>query len=109
MGWDWRKFGQIVQVVAPITLGLAGVPPIITNLVVHGIQVAEQASEDTGVPKTGAEKKSIAMDAVVTGLNAVNAAKPGTVDVAELTNVVSAGIDETIAAVNAAKNIPVKH
>lgn len=108
MSFDWRKFAQIVEVVAPITLAAAGVPSQFTSLVVHGVQIAQAAEQEGAGPKTGSEKKSIAMDIITTGLSAVNAVKPGTVDVSQLTSVISSGIDDTIAAVKAAKNIPVK-
>lgn len=103
MGFDWKAFAKIAELVAPIVLSASGVPVAIIPLAVHGIQLAETVGAD----KTGPEKKAIALDAVVTGLNGVNAVKPGAVDVAQLTDVVSNGIDETVAAINAAKNIPV--
>lgn len=106
MSFSWSKFAQIAAAVGPVALAAAGVPPQITALVIHGIQVAEESTD--GTDKTGAEKKAIAMDAVTTGLEAVNAAKPGSVDVAELTGVVSQGIDVTVSAIHAAKDIPTK-
>lgn len=102
---DWHKFSQIARFVAPLVLPVLGVPPGVTNLVVNGISVAEAAGSAGG--KSGAEKKQIAMDAVVTGLNAVNVAHPGTVDVPQVMEAVSDGIDATVKAVNAAQNIPV--
>lgn len=106
MSFSWRSFANVAEIVGPIALQAAGVPAQYTTLVIHGIQIAEDASN--GDPKTGQEKKAIALDAIQTGLSAVNAAKPGTVDINQLTDVVSNGIDEVVAAVNAAKNIPVK-
>ncbi len=108
MNWDWKKFAEIAEAVAPIALGAAGVPPMLTGLVIHAVTIAQAAGQDTGTPKTGAEKKIIAMAIVSDGLNAVNAAKPGTLDIAQLTDVVSVGIDETVNAVKAAQNIPMK-
>lgn len=105
MGFSWAAFAKITELVAPIALQAAGVPVGLVPLVVHGIQLAENTAN--GIPKTGAEKKAIALDAVVTGLNGVNAAKPGTVNVDELTSVVSNGIDVAVSAVNAAKDIPI--
>jgi hypothetical protein len=101
---DWRKFVKIAELVGPIALAAAGVPPTATALVIHGIQIAEQVGEAKGL--SGAQKKEIAMDAVTTGLAAVNAARPGTVSVPELTGVVSEGIDLTVKAIQAGKNIP---
>ena len=46
------------------------------------------------------------METISTGLEAVNLAKPGTVNVPELTAVVSDGIDLTIAAIHAAQKMP---
>lgn len=106
MNWDWRKFEQIALAVAPIALGAAGVPPVFTNLVTHAVVVAQAIGD--GSQKTGADKKVIAMAIVTDGLNAVNAAKPGTLDVAQLSDVISGGIDETVSAITAAKNIPLK-
>lgn len=105
MGFSWGAFEKIAELVAPIVLSAAGVPAPLVPLVVHGIQLAESAGN--GAVKSGADKKAIAMDAILTGLNGVNTAKPGTVDVGQLTAVISSGIDDTVAAVNAAKNIPV--
>lgn len=105
MSFDWKKFARLAEVMAPIIMQASGVPPQFVALAVNGIQVAEAAT--SGGPKTGAEKKQIAMEAVTLGLQAVNAAKPGTVDIPQLTSVVSDGIDLTVRAVNAGKNIPV--
>jgi hypothetical protein len=104
MSFSWSAFAKVAELVGPLALTAAGVPAGVIPLVVHGIQIAEAAS-DSG-PKTGADKKAIAMDAVQTGLNAVNAVKPGTLDVPQLAVVVGNGIDETVAAIKAAKNIP---
>lgn len=104
---DWKAFGQRAMFLAPILLPTLGVPAELINLVVHGVIVAEQAAHDHGdVPKTGAEKKEVAMELVKTGLKAVNAAKPGTVDETQLLDAVSNGIDATVKGINAAKNIP---
>jgi hypothetical protein len=104
MHMDWHKFVQIAEFVGPLALGAAGVPPTATSLVIHSIQIAEQVGSAKGL--SGAEKKAIAMDAVTTGLNAVNAAKPGSVNVSELTAVVSEGIDVTVKAIEAGQHIP---
>ena len=106
MAWDWKKFEQITEAIAPLALAAAGVPPALTGLVIHAVQVVEQSTD--GTQKTGPEKKADALSIVSDGLNAVNVARPGTFDVPQLTSVVSEGIDTTIDAVNAAKNIPVK-
>lgn len=104
MRFDWRKFAKVAELVGPLALAAAGVPPTATALVIHGIQIAEQVGEAKGL--SGAQKKAIAMDAVTTGLAAVNAAKPGTINVSELTGVVSDGIDLTVKAIQAGKHIP---
>jgi hypothetical protein len=101
---DWRKFVKIAELVGPIALAAAGVPPTATALVIHGVQIAEQIGQAKGL--SGAEKKAIAMDAVTTGLAAVNVAKPGTINIPELSGVVSDGIDLTVKAIQAGKNIP---
>ena len=100
--FSWTAFEQIGAVVAPIILDSLGVPAAVTPLVIHGITLAEQAGG------SGETKKSIAMDAVQTGLAAVNAAKPGTVDANAISDLVSQGIDLTVAAINEGKNIPIK-
>lgn len=107
MGFSWSAFAAIGKLVAPIILASVGVPPALTPLILHGIELAELAGHhDSHV--TGAQKKAIAMDAISTGLAAVNAAKPGTVDTAAVTGLVSQGIDLTVAAINEGKNIPVQ-
>jgi hypothetical protein len=106
MTFDWRKFVQIAEAIAPMTLAAAGVPPALTGLVIHAVSVAQQTTD--GVEKTGPEKKALAMSIIQDGLSAVNVARPKTFDVPQLTTVVSQGVDVTIAAINAAKNIPVK-
>lgn len=103
---NWKKFEQAVLFAAPLILPAVGVPAEAVNLVVHGVLVAEHAAN--GDPKTGAQKKAIALDAIETGLKVVNEAKPGTVDVAQVLDAASDGIDATIKAVNAAHNIPVR-
>lgn len=107
MGFNWRAFEKVAELVAGPILVASGVPPSLVPLVVHGIQIAEASTN--GDPKTGAEKKAIAMDAVQTGLSAINSAKPGTVDTATLTDVVSSGIDVAIKAIKAGGNIPMFH
>lgn len=103
---NWKKFEQAVFFVAPLVLPAFGVPPAAVNIVSHGILVAESISN--GEPKTGAEKKAIALDATKTGLDAVNLAHPGTVDTAQVMDAVSDGIDATVKAVKASENIPVR-
>lgn len=106
MKFDLTKFKQIALFVTPLVLPAFGVDPALTNLIVHGVTVAETAF--TGEPKSGAQKKALALEAVQTGLAIVNQAKPGSVNVAEATGAVSDSIDAVIKAVNLAKNIPVK-
>lgn len=106
MKFDLNKFKQIALFVTPLVLPAFGVDPNLTNLIVHGVVLAETAAN--GEPKTGAQKKALALEAVQTGLNIVNQAKPGSVDVDQASTAVSDGIDAVIKAVNLAKNIPVK-
>lgn len=97
-------FKQALLFTAPILLPAFGVPGAVVNLGIHAILTAEQASQ--GEPKSGAEKKAIALEIVRTGLEGVNAAKPGTVNVGEVMAAVDGGIDATIAGIKAAKNVP---
>lgn len=90
--------------VAPILLPALGVPAEVVNLGIHAILTAEQASG--GQKKSGPEKKAIALEIVRSGLEGVNAVKPGTVNVAEVLAAVDGGIDATVAGINAAKNVP---
>lgn len=107
MHFDLGKFITVAEFITPLVLPAFGVPPAVTNLVIHGITVAQTIDARSQTGMSGAEKKAVAMDIVTTGLNAVNAAKPGTIDVPELTGAVSDGIDVTIKAIKAAKDIPV--
>ena len=100
MGFDFHKFLKLAEIMAPIALASAGVPAGLIPLVTHGIQLAESH------PGTGAEKKALALDAVTTGLAAVNAVKPGAVD-PDIVKVVDEGIDTAIGAINAAKHLPI--
>jgi hypothetical protein len=104
MHFDFRKFTQAALFVAPILLPAFGVPAEAINIVVHGVLVAEHAAN--GSPKSGADKKAIALDAIKTGLEAVNAARPGSVNVDEVLSAADGGIDATVKGINAAKNIP---
>lgn len=106
MSFNLKAFGQVLKLTAPLILAAAGVPPQATNIVMHGIEVAEHIGN--GNPKTGAEKKAIALDAIKTGLDAVNEARPGTVNVTEVLDAANDGIDSTLKAIKAGKNIPVK-
>ena len=107
MGFPWKKFVEVAQIVGPAALTLAGVPAPLIPLVVHGITLAEAAAE-TQTPMTGADKKAVALDAVRTGLAGINAATGKTVvDEEQIGHVVGNAIDVAVAAVNAAKNIPV--
>lgn len=104
MHFDFRKFTQAALFVAPMVLPAFGVPAEVVNTVVHGILVAEHAGN--GDPKVKGEKKAIALEAIKVGLEAVNEAKPGTVNVDEVLAAADGGIDATIKGINAAKNIP---
>lgn len=105
MHFDLTKFEQVAKFVAPLVLPIFGVPSAVTNLVVNGITIAQAATADG--PKTNEEQKAIAMSAVQQGLEAVNIAHPGTVNVAEVMDATSDGIDATVKAIKAAKDIPV--
>ena len=104
MAFSWSKFQQAVMFTAPLVLPAFGVPAPLVNLAIHGVLVAEAAAN--GSPKTGEEKKAIALQVVQDGIGAVNAARPGTLNSDELMGAVSEGIDATISAVKAAKDIP---
>lgn len=105
MAFNLDKFKQLALFLTPLVLPAFGVDPALTNLIVHGVTLAETAAN--GNPKTGAEKKAIALDAIKTGLDAVNAARPGTVNVGEVLDAANDGIDSTLKAIKAAKNVPV--
>src|SRR5258706_14523508 len=101
MGFDWKVFAKVAEEVAPLALLAAGVPPGVIPLVVHGIQIAER------VGGSGADKKATALDAVATGIAAVNAATgKQTIDPA-VTSVVDEGIDAAVGAVNAYQKKPI--
>lgn len=106
MTFSLEKFKQIALFVTPLILPAFGVDPTLTNLIVHGITVAETALD--GAPKSGAQKKALALEAVNTGLSIVNQAKPGAVDVSQGSAAVSGAIDAVIQAINFGQNIPVK-
>jgi hypothetical protein len=95
-------FEQIGSIVAPMIMTALGVPAPVIPLVQHAIVIAQEAGG------TGETKKATAMDAVATGLAAVNAVRPGTVDASAVTDLVSQGIDLTVAAIKEGQNIPVK-
>lgn len=106
MKFDFDKFKQLALFLTPLILPAFGVDQTLTNLIVHGVTLAESAAN--GDPKTGAQKKAIALEAVQTGLGIVNQVKPGTVDAAEANEAVSDSIDAVIKAINLAKHVPVK-
>lgn len=104
MGFSFGKFAQILAAVGPQIMALAGVPTPIVGAAVHGIQIAEDAAAEG--PKSGAQKKAIALDAVQTFIGAANQVKAGSVD-PQITNVVGAAIDATVGAVNAIQRQPI--
>lgn len=106
MKFDLDKFKQLALFLTPLILPAFGVDQTLTNLVVHGVMLAETAAN--GDPKTGAQKKAIALDAVETGLGIVNKVKPGSVDIPQASEATSEAIDAVIKAINLAKNVPVK-
>lgn len=102
--FDLKKFASIVMVVAPVALSAAGVPPELTTAVMH-LVVAAQSKPG----KTGPEKKAYVMDMLQTGGAITNMVEGHPViNVPEIVAAVSAGIDGTIAMVDAVKNIPMK-
>lgn len=104
---DLERFKTIAEFLAPLIMNSIGVKPEVVGLVTHAIGVAESIGASHGTALTGTEKKALSLDIVTTGLNAVNLARPGTVDVTEVIGAVSDGIDATVKAIKAAKNIPV--
>lgn len=104
MHFDLKKFAAAVTQLAPILLPIAGVPPELTNLVTHGIVVAQHLPG-----ADGPTKKAYVQDLVLTGAQGVNAAAGKVVvDPAQVSGAVSQGIDAVISAVELAHNIPVK-
>lgn len=106
MGFDLKGFLRVAGFVAGPVLTAVGVPAPVVPLVIHGIQVAENATNGDGSPKTGAEKKAIALDAVQTGIAAVNAVKPNSID-PDVIKVVDNGIDTTVGVINAIQKKPI--
>ena len=88
------SFLHVMKYVAGPVLVLVGVPPVFIPLVQHGIEIAESH------PGTGAAKKILALDAIKTGLEAVSAAKPGSVDVPAAIAVIDKGIDTVVGTIN---------
>jgi hypothetical protein len=103
MGFNLGAFLKIAELVAGPALAAAGVPPALIPIVMHGITIAESAANPDGSPKSGAEKKAIALDAVETGIAGINAVKPGAVD-PEVVHLVSGGIDTTVGVINVIKS-----
>lgn len=99
---DFKKWLRAITQLAPIILPLAGVPPQLVPLVLHGMVVAEHLPG-----ATGAEKKMYVMDLIQTGAATTNAAVGHTlIDPDQVTEAVSAGIDATVKTVNLVHNIP---
>lgn len=90
-----RRFLSVLKVLGPAVLAVVpGAQPFIP-LIIAGIQVAEE----TGKP--GAEKRQIALDAVVLGAEAANlAAKRVVVPVDDAVNVAADSIDAIVGTVN---------
>jgi hypothetical protein len=102
MGFDWKAFAKLAEIIGPAALAAAGVPPAVIPLAVHGIQLAEK------VGGGGVDKKATALDAVNTGIAAVNAASGKQVIDPAVVDVVDEGIDAAVGAINAAKKQPIK-
>lgn len=74
--------------------------PAIIPAVAQGIQIAE------GIPgASGSDKKNAVVGLVNAGIAAANVERPGTIDQASTAAAVSAGIDATVAAINAIHSI----
>lgn len=103
MHFDLKKFASLVSQLGPIILPMAGVPPALSGLIVHGITVAEAMPG-----KSGAEKKAYVQELVRTGAEGINiaAGKP-TINSAELASTVGLGIDAVLDTIKTVKNIPV--
>jgi hypothetical protein len=100
MKFNLSKFLKIANVVIGPVLMASGVPTALIPIVQHGITAAELASANRATPLTGAEKKALVVDAVATGIAAVNTIKPGAVD-PTVAPLVDDAIDVTIATINA--------
>jgi hypothetical protein len=100
MGFNFRSFLKVAELVAGPALAAAGVPPLLIPIAIHGIQLAESR------PGTGAEKKAVALDAVQTAITGINAVKPNTVD-PNVVSIVDEGIDAAVGAVNAVAKRPI--
>lgn len=103
MHFDLKKFASLVSQLGPIVLPMAGVPPALTGLIVHGITIAEAMPG-----KSGAEKRAYVQELVRTGAEGINTAagKP-TVDANQLASTVGVGIDAVLDTIKTVKNIPV--
>lgn len=106
MNFNLSAFLKVAELVAGPALMAFGVPPILVPLAVHGIQLAESSTTSDGTPKSGAEKKAIALDAVATGIAGINAVKPGSVD-PDMVKVVDEGIDAAVGAIHAVQKKPI--
>lgn len=104
MAVNLQQFGQTAAILAPIVLSALGQPQL-ASLVQQAIQTAEQAFQKQ--PKTGAEKKALALQFVHEGLQALEVVKPGTLEgeQEEIEATVSEAIDVVVAAINIAETI----
>ena len=98
---DWKKFGHLVEQLAPIALAVTGVPPVLIPIVIHGIQVAEQFGG------SGAEKKAQAVDLVTSAISGTNLAAGKQVVDPTAIHAVSNGIDAVVGVVNLINKHPV--
>lgn len=97
----FRDFLTVMKFLAAPALLAVGVPAALVPVVMHGLELAEVSHG------TGAEKKALALDTVRTGIAAVNAVRPGTLD-ANIVSVVDDGIDATVGAINAITKRPIR-
>jgi hypothetical protein len=88
----------VLPIILPLVPGGAGVSKL-TPFIISGIQAAEQVQG-----ATGAQKLSIAVAEVNNGVAALNSVRPNTIDPNAVNAAVVAGINTTIATVNAIKS-----
>lgn len=103
---NFKQFAQALSVLGPAILSVAGIPPSVITLVVHGISVAES------IPSaSGPEKKAKVLDMVKTSLTVGDALVHPDVqdlDVDQIVATTSHGIDTVIDTIHAVANIPKK-
>lgn len=93
MNMNWL---DAIAHLAPFILPLIpGLPPVLIPFIVHGIQTAEV------IPgASSATKLAAALDEVNTGIAALNALKPNTINPSLSTSAILSGINTTVAVAN---------